>query len=159
MKITSLALTLAMALITSHSVCAADARDILPPPGPYRSIGDVGQYNFEQNTQNETQVRKKQESLPVQIVKPDGDVPDWVRQRQLQMEQWMKQSAMQQMQNWPQQPSYQNYNSGMPMSNPYYGRMPERMQQPYPYVRGPAYAPAMPPADYYYQPSYQGPRQ
>ncbi|MDH5710421.1 MAG: hypothetical protein OEZ15_01985 [Gammaproteobacteria bacterium] len=159
MKTTSLVLTLTILLITSHSVRADEGRDILPPPGPYRPVGDVGQYNFDQNIQNETQVRKKQGSMPVQMVKPDEDVPEWVRQRQIQMEQWMKQSNMPQMQHWPQQPSYQNYNSGIPMSNAYYGRMPERMQQPYPYARGQAYAPAMPPAEYYYQPNYQVPRQ
>jgi hypothetical protein len=162
----SIVLILMAAVSTSaaHIVSAESSAYSMPPPGPYRSVGDVDQYNLNQNGQTDLQLSREK--------------PEWVKQHQIQMEQQMNR-PMPPAQVWTNQPAQRNYNQVHPMMNagaypdqhsnarlnPYMGAYPSsgmvpnsqvnRMHQ-YPYARQPVYAP-MPPPEYYRQPAYPAP--
>ena len=135
-------------------VCADNHGNVMPPPGPYRSMADVNQHGQMQNLQNESMAEQKQMYLSNQSGRV---VPDWVRQRQAQMQNRMNQLNMPQAQNWNrQQPQQWQYDQRPAMPNAYSGRLPvfqnNRMQQPFPSAHGPVYGPGIPPADYYRRP-------
>lgn len=145
-----------------HTVCAESSAYSIPPPGPYRSVDDVDQYNLNQNDYADSRQSR--------------DVLEWDKHRQIQMEQ-QRNRPMPPTQGWNNQPVQRNYNQVPPMMNnagvypdqrfnpnlnPYAGAYPSvnmnpnhqinRMQQ-YPYARPPVYAPT-PPPEYYRQPYY-----
>ena len=134
-------------------VCADNHGNVMPPPGPYRSMADVNQHGQMQNLQNQSMAEQKQMYLSNQ----SGRVaPDCVKQRQARMQNRMKQLNVPQVQNWNrQQPQQWQYNQRSAMPNAYSGQMPvfqnNRMQQTFPSAQGPVYGPGIPPADYYRQ--------
>ncbi|MCW8911245.1 MAG: hypothetical protein OQK76_11575, partial [Gammaproteobacteria bacterium] len=104
--------------------------------------------------------------------------PEWVKQRQAQMEQWMKQNNNQpqpewlkqrqaQMEQMMQQPQSANHpwpqwnqNQRPPMPRPDIAApQNNRNQQYFPSARGPVYGPGVPPPAFNGQPGYQAPRQ
>ncbi|MDH5611073.1 MAG: hypothetical protein OEY66_01270 [Gammaproteobacteria bacterium] len=161
MKTTILVLMTAMTMAINHSVFAGSYENVMPPPGPYKSVDDTDQYTSDQSVQNCSHMRKNYGHPSAQSNQLNSEVPDWVKQRQAQMEQRMKQSNMQS-QNRPNQQPQWNYNQMQPAPNTYSGRAPgvqdNRFQQPFPSARGPVYGPGAVPPEYYQQPMYQGQR-
>lgn len=158
MKATALILTTIITVVTTHLAIAEFDRNMMPPPGPYRLMNDAGQYNLKQKTQNSSQVKEKQGYSSTQPEQISRDVPEWVKQRQMQMLRWMKQSNRLPMQAWDNQSPQRNYYQATPMQNPYYGRNPNSMQQSYPFARAPMYGVDAPSSEYYRQPGYMTPR-
>lgn len=149
-----------MAVITAslaHSVMAESSGDMMPPPGPYRSIGDVDQYRPNQNVQNESKLNRNQGYA---FTQPGKNASEWARQRQAQMGSRKQQLNMPPA--WNNQPTQWGYNNVPPMRNAYQGQTPgfqnNRMQQPFPSARGPVYGLGVPPAEFYNQPMQQLPR-
>jgi hypothetical protein len=164
MKTTTLILMTAIAVGLNHSVFAESVGNVmpLPPPGPYKSVAESDQYSPGQNIQNNPPLRENYGYPMAQSNQPNREVPEWVRQRQAQMEQWMRQSNMRPTQSWNNQPPPSNYNQAPAMPNMYSGRAPiaqdNRQQQSFPSARGPVYGPGAAPSEFYQQPVYQGPR-
>lgn len=161
MKTTKVLMAIIAATIT-HSAIAENSGRMMPPPGPYRSMGEAGQYDPMQNAQNDFRGGEKQAYLLAQPGQQNRVVPEWLRQRQAQMRDWMKQSNRPQMQTWNNPATQWNYNQRPLMPNTYSGQVPvfqdNRMQQPFPSARGPVYGPGMPPPDFYRQSMQQAPR-
>jgi len=180
MKTSKLVLITGIAMMLSHSVMAENNENIKPPAGPYQSAAQAGQANqgYSSDQQNQ-QIR----NMPGQY---SAEVPEWVKQRRVQMEQWMKQQNNQPQPEWvrqrqaqmdqrlqqqPQMPPPQMQNNPRPQWNqnpPPAMRGPDstmapppgnRMQQYFPSARGPVYGPAMPPPGFNGQPRYQAPQQ
>ena len=134
---------------------AENGSEMMPPPGPYRSIGDVDQYTQSQKAQHNYMQGQRYGSFDNQSSRSNRVVPEWVKQQQMQMENWMKQSNRPQVQGWnnSQRPAVPRY---------YSGQLPvfqnNVMSQPFPSVRGPVYGPGTPPPDFYMQPMRPAPR-
>ncbi|MDH5387126.1 MAG: hypothetical protein OEY06_01610 [Gammaproteobacteria bacterium] len=154
-----------MAVITAslaHSVMAENNGDSMPPPGPYRSIGDVDQHTQNQNGQNDSKMRKGEEYSYAPSGQMGGDIPDWQRQRQAQNNNRMQQLNRHQSQGWNSPPPQWNYNYVPPVRNTYSGQAPayqnNGMRQSFPSARGPVYGPGAPPAGFYNQSMQPVPR-
>ena len=154
-----------MAIITAslaHSVMAENSGDLMSPPGPYRSIGDVDQYPQKQNVQNDSKMSGREGYAYAPSGQMGRDIPDWVRQRQAQMGSRMQQLNVPQSQGWNSPPPQWNYNYVPPVHNVYSGQAPgyqnNRMRQTFPSARGPIYGPGAPPAEFYNQSMQPAPR-
>ena len=164
MKITLLMLMTVFSSVLTHSVLADNGGATMPPPGPYRSIGDVDQYTQNQNVQNDSKMRAGEGHSYAPPGQMGRDIPDWLRQRQAQMGNRMQQLNVPQSQGWNNPPAQWSYNYVPPVHNAYSGQgqapgyQNNRMRQPFPSARGPVYGPGAPPADYYRQPVPQAPR-
>ncbi|MES0326896.1 MAG: hypothetical protein ABUK13_01780 [Gammaproteobacteria bacterium] len=162
MKTTILVLTAVISSVLTHSVLAENHADMMPPPGPYRSISDVDQYTENQSVQNESKQRLGEGFNSAPSSQMNNNVPDWVQHPQTQAGNGMYQQNTPQTQGWNNPPPQRNYNYAPPMPNVYSAPAPgfqnNRMRQPFPYARGPVYGPGVPPADYYRQPMPQAPR-
>jgi hypothetical protein len=162
MKTTTLVFMTAITVTLNHSAIAESFGNMMPPPGPYKSMDDSDQYSPEQNVQNRPQLGESYGYPSARSGQINREVPEWVRQRQVQMEQWMKQQSNMQPQAWNSQPPQWNYNQAVPVPNAYSGRAPgvqdNRFQQTFPSARGPVYGPTATSPEFYQQPVYQGPR-
>ena len=162
MKTILVLIAMVTATITG-SVIAENSGNMMPPPGPYRSMADVDQYGLMQKDQNDSKGVERRVCCHAQSSQSGRAVPEWMRQRQAQIESRMQQLNMPpSVQGWNNPPSQWNYNQRPPMTNTYSGQMPvyqnNRMQQPFPSARGPVYGPGMAPPDFYRQPMQQAPR-
>ena len=92
-----------IAVTIAHSAIAENSGKMMPPPGPYRSMGDAGQYDLMQNAQNNFRDGEEQAYLPAQPGQQNRVVPEWVMQRQAQMQNRMNQLNVPQAQNWNRQ--------------------------------------------------------
>ena len=168
---TTVLLIAVIAASLSHSAIAEGNGNVPSPPGPYRSINDVDQYATNKNDQYGSQLREGRGYFPDPSSQLNRDVPVWVQQRREQMERRMRLPNMPQPQVgsnqpppqvWSNQPPQWNYNQIPPRQNFYTGRAPgpqgNRMQQPFPPARGPAYGPGVPPQEFYPRQGYQVPR-
>lgn len=156
MKIAMLALMAITTVLLAQTVVAENTESVMPPPGPYRSIGDVDQYKNPQDIQNNRQSNEEQRYSFTQPNQKNTGVQEWRRSRQQrQMGNWMNQGNFPQGQYRNTQPQMWDYNRYPPMQNNYPGQMPgyqnNRMAQPFPPARGPVYGPSMPPAEFYNQ--------
>ena len=147
-----------MLLITTGLVnlaIAENGSEMMPPPGPYRSIGDVDQYTQSQKAQDNYMQEQRYGSFDSRSARSNRVVPEWVKQQQMQMESWMKQSNRPQLQG-------RNYNQRPIVPRYYPGQQPvfqnNVMPQPFPSARGPVYGPGTPPSDFYMQPMRPAPR-
>ncbi|MDH3343319.1 MAG: hypothetical protein OEM07_06320 [Gammaproteobacteria bacterium] len=147
--------------LTGSAIAESDGK-VMPPPGPYIVITDVGQYGVEQNGQNDSKGERRHVCTPAMHARHSRVAPGWQNQPQAQLGNGVNQPNRPQMQNWNNQPPQWNYNRQPAMPNAYSGQMPayqnNRMQQPYPSARGSVYGPGVPPVDYYRQPVQQPPR-
>lgn len=128
-----------MVIIAATVTHSAIAENMMPPPGPYRSIGDIGQYDPMQNAQNNFREGGEQAYLFTQPSQKNRATPECVRQCQAQIMNWMKESNRPQMQTWNNPTTQWNYNQRPPMPNIYSGQAPvfqdNRMQQSFPSAR------------------------
>jgi hypothetical protein len=154
------------------------AENMMPPAGPYRSIeGDVSTSNSAENNMHSAMDNQRQnrarEDLP--------EIPEWVKKRQADMNNWLKQQNNQAVmqrggQYMPQPNPAQQHNQNamqwnqrqpVPMNSPAQQRVPQavnpqfsqpqinRMKQYFPASRGPVYGPNVPPPTNYNNPNYQ----
>jgi len=161
MKTTKVLMAIILAAL-AHSVIADNNLDMTPPPGPYKSTSDADQRGFTQALNKSYKNEEKHTCLHQQPGQPNSEISGWQRQHQTQMDNRMQQLNRPQAQMWNNPASQQNYNQRMPVPNPYSGQVPafnnNKMQQPFPFARGPVYGPGMTPPDYYRQPMQQYPR-
>ena len=162
MKVTILVLMTVITTSLAHSVMAENNRDMMPPPGPYRSIGDVDQYMPSSSVQNNSKSRQGRAYSYAQPNQSNKVIPEWVKQRQAQMGNRMQQLNVPQSQGWNSPPPQWNYNYVPPVHNAYSGQAPgyqnNRMRQPFPSARGPVYGPGTPPPDIYRKHMHMPPR-
>ena len=134
---------------------AENGSEMMPPPGPYRSVGDVDQHSQSLKAQDNYMQEQRYGYFDNQSARSNRAVPDWLKLQQMQMENWMRQSNRSQLPNWN--------NNQHPVAPRYY---PEQrpvfqnnvMPQPFPSARGPVYGPGTPPSDFYMQPMRPAPR-
>lgn len=161
MKTSTLVFITAVTVALNHSAIAESFGN-MPPPGPYKSVDDPDQYSPEQSAQNRLQKGDAYGYPSAHSGQLNREVPEWVRQRQAQMEQWIKQQSNMQPQAWNNHQPQWNYNQAAPLSNAYPGRAPgvqdNRFQPPFPSARGPVYGPNVAPPEFYQQPVYQRPQ-
>jgi len=154
------------------------AENMMPPSGPYRSIesdiltSDHARNNMHTAMDNQ-RLNNAQNELP--------EIPEWVRKRQEDMNNWHKQqndqAAMQRRDQYMHQSNpvqQQNQNAmqwnqrpPVPMNMPGQSYAPQavnpqpsqaqinRMKQYFPTSRGPVYGPNVPPPAIYNNPNYQ----
>ena len=130
---------------------------MMPPPGPYQSIDGIKSHGSKHICEHE---KGAQSDSSVYLNQVNRDLPQWVKAQQVQRGQRMQQSNMPP-QSWGNQSSpARNYNQAPQMLNSNRGPSPQsnRMQEYFPYARGPIYGPNMPPAEYNQQPRYPVPR-
>lgn len=154
------------------------AGNMMPPAGPYESIeGDISSFNHEAQNANGAS-NFQQQNMPGN---EQDDIPEWVKQRQVEMNNWLKQQNDQASRQRTEQPTYQshplqqgnqqtmqwNQRQVVPMNrtapqlppqavNPQFSQpQPNRMNQYFPASRGPVYGPNVPPPPLYNIPNYQ----
>jgi len=162
MKTTTLVFMTVVTVALNHSAIAEGFGSMMPPPGPYKSVDDPDQYTSEQSVQNRPQLGNSYGYPSAHPGQLNSEAPEWLRQRQAQMEQWIKQQSNMQSQTWNNQQPQWNYNQVAPMPNAYPSRTPgvqdNRFQPNFPSARGPVYGPTAAPPEFYQQPGYQRPR-
>lgn len=159
MKTTILVLMAVITASLTHSVKAENNGDMMPPPGPYKSIAELDQYRINQSVQGDSKLEENQGYSSAQSSQINRNIPEWQKQRQAQMENWVQQPGTPPAQGWNNQPAQWNNNRVAPMQNAYLGQVPNfqnnRMQQSFPFARGPVYGPGMSPMGFYNQPVQQ----
>lgn len=100
MKTLSQVIIVAMMLVSNHMVWAGENENILPPTGPYKSMEEVKQFNLAQHAQINQQY-KPEKNNPVNQAQnqfyqnsprfQSEPLPEWVKQRQTEMDNWINQ--------------------------------------------------------------------
>lgn len=144
MKKTTLLLMLVIAAPYAFADDAETNKEMMPPPGPYQASTEQESQSIDNKAQMRPQFQPRQ---------LNNEMPEWVKQQQAQMQQWMRQNSgqsnRQPAQRWNNQVPAWGYNQAPPVQNSYPGQnfqqgsnyYGNRMQQYSPYGRGPSMAP------------------
>lgn len=169
-------LLISLMTIISPELLMAD--NMLPPAGPYKSIrSDMSSFSPDRKNTNDVEILQRENiAVDEQIA-----IPEWVRQRQAEMDNWLKQQSVQASRQLVEQPLYQSHpvqpgnhqamqwNQGQtfPVNGPVPQLPPQavnpmfsqpqtnRMKQYFPASRGPVYGPNIPPPAIYNNQNYQ----
>ncbi len=159
MKLSILVLTAAITVTISHSAFA-ERQAVMPPPGPYKAMSDLGQYSPDQYAHNNNQRDVNHNYKSAQYRQPNREVPEWVRQRQAQMQQQMQRASVPQMQQWnkPQPRWHKEQKQLMPPPYQGSGYAPNmqdyRMQRTVPVMPRSGFDPRTQSREPYQQPGY-----
>jgi len=155
------------------------AENMMPPAGPYKSIeGDSSSFNYARNNPQNAEGIQRQNIVREEL----SNIPEWVKKRQADMNNWLKQQNIQAAKQREEQYRYQpnsapqsnqnamqwNQRQPVPMNVPAQQQAPlavnpqlqqqqqiNRMKQYFPTSRGPVYGPNVPPPAIYNNPNYQ----
>jgi len=156
------------------------AQNMMPPAGPYKSIeGDSSSFNYTRNNPHSAEGIQRQNMVREEL----SNIPEWVKKRQADMNNWLKQQNIQAAKQREEQYRYQpnplpqpnqhamqwNQRQPAPMNVPAQQPVPpavnpqlqqqqqqiNRMKQYFPTSRGPVYGPNVPPPAVYGNPNFQ----